>query len=348
MDIERILKDANPVPLLESLDTGDQELMLRRIRARISAQNQDDEIASTRRQMLRPRIAVAALMVIIITAMITVNLFEGSTVPVANAANLLNRAAMNTIVKTPQSHMTSQPYLSIHRTGYVAHATGPTGWLVSVDRTDYVPMGDDARVWVSERKADKVVQIFGHGDINRPQPTHAIWATAPVNPEMTGWANPSQAFLRTLPMDPSQLRNKIYGELSSNGNSPDGSAFVAITDLLKSGRAGDDLRAALYRVLALIPEVRASQPIDPDLSGGTAFTIDMPGDLRQVVISPETGDLLAVRTVTSRLRDGIPAGTVTEDLRVSSSPVPDVPAHIRSAVTGPCKPGPFPNGCFQE
>ncbi len=121
--------------------------------------------------------------------------------------------------------------------------------MVSTDRTEYVPLADTERTWIVEATANQVTQVYGSGTANKPRPETYVWATRPAGANEPGWARPNQAFLATLPLDPQLLRDRLYEHVAGHGFSDDAASFTAISDLLKSGYAGDDTRACLYRVL---------------------------------------------------------------------------------------------------
>ncbi len=355
MNIDQLMRDANPIPTPVKLDVRDRNLMLEAIWRRAennSSRHVAPAATTSGRRRWMPVTGLATVLVVGSALTLTPGApFGISSVPEANAAQLLNNAAGNVPIITKQATFDSFPYVKVHKIGQVLKTTGPTGWLISVDRTEYVPIADNQRVWISETKAERVAQVYGHGETNRPEATTAVWATRPISHTDDGWANPSQKFLSGLPLDPSQLRARLYSDVASHANASDAdvAAFKAVTDLLKTGRAADDLRASLYRVVALIPNVRTTPVQDPGLQGGQAFTLNTSSDSRVLVLSPATGELMAVQTVlTGRGIEGVPPGTPLEQIRVMGTPVQEIPAEVRGAVTGPCRPGQRPNGCYEQ
>ena len=79
-----------------------------------------------------------------------------------------------------------------------------------------------------------------------------------------------------------------------------------------------DLRAALYRTLALLPGITVTERTATlDGRTGTAFGITAAGTTQDIVIAPATGDFIGERTRTVEKMDGMPAGTVIDSTSVS-------------------------------
>ncbi|MCA0438604.1 MAG: hypothetical protein LCH98_19415 [Actinobacteria bacterium] len=251
MTVDQLLRDANPVPAVQPLSTRERNLMLHTIHERINADTLTSRkpLRGGRRFFLVPATWLAGVAVAGVVGMAVLAPADTPMAPAANAAELLNQAATNVPISTSQSALSSSPYIKVHKVGQVLASTGPTGWMVSTDRTEYVPLADTERTWIVEATANQVTQVYGSGTANKPRPETYVWATRPAGANEPGWARPNQAFLATLPLDPQLLRDRLYEHVAGHGFSDDAASFTAISDLLKSGYAGDDTRACLYRVL---------------------------------------------------------------------------------------------------
>ncbi|MEU2655000.1 CU044_5270 family protein [Streptomyces sp. NPDC007325] len=120
-----------------------------------------------------------------------------------------------------------------------------------------------------------------------------------------GLGAPTYAFLATLPTDPRVLlkliredAEKNHGAGSGSTTGPDQQSFVTIGDLLRSGAAGPELTAALYRAAALIPGVEVV-PDAVDAAGrrGVAVARAHAGERREWILDASTARLLGERTV---------------------------------------------------
>ncbi len=112
------------------------------------------------------------------------------------------------------------------------------------------------------------------------------------------WQAPTPEWLAALPRDTQQLKERLYSDTAGHGRSPDGEVVVYVADVLRSGIVPDDLRAALFEVLAEVPGVVIS---DVDIrAGGTSavgysYFEQVDGSTQELVIDPETGAYLGER-----------------------------------------------------
>ncbi|MFD0823130.1 CU044_5270 family protein, partial [Micromonospora zhanjiangensis] len=132
--------------------------------------------------------------------------------------------------------------------------------------------------------------------------------------------HPSPEYLASLPTDPVRLLvtlRTIVGD--HNKHSPDQQVFQAIKELFNhaDGIIPPDLRAALYRALALIPGVqRAAGQVD--MGGQRGIAVGRVGEAtedptsREDLVFDTTGRrLIGFRTVQVKAARGVPVGTVT-------------------------------------
>ncbi|MEU4531552.1 CU044_5270 family protein [Micromonospora ureilytica] len=133
---------------------------------------------------------------------------------------------------------------------------------------------------------------------------------------------PTPAYLASLPTDPARLLDILREAVGSqNKHSADQQVFTTVLDLLREAVPimSPEVRAALYRAVALIPGVeRVDGPVD--LAGRQGVAIGRDGEStedetrrEELVFDTAGRELLGFRTVQIRKARGVPAGTVTAD-----------------------------------
>lgn len=142
------------------------------------------------------------------------------------------------------------------------------------------------------------------------------------------------AAVEALPRDPARLLARIRRDVGETGWSHDGAAFQRITELLSSGVAPAPVRAALYRAAALIPGVElVAHATTLDGTEGVAIGRTEPrsGLRLDLIVDPDTGQLIGERTVTTRRvpDDPLPAGTTTSWSSTTTTVVDQVPARYQ-------------------
>lgn len=139
---------------------------------------------------------------------------------------------------------------------------------------------------------------------------HPKTAETPAPP---GLANPTPAYLASLPTDPGRLLAVLRDSVDVPGPDGDRQVFKAGTGLATAADAllPPALRAALYEALALVPGVERI-PGQVDLAGraGVAIALTAKEKRTELVIDPETARTLGFRMVTTTALDGMAAGTV--------------------------------------
>lgn len=146
--------------------------------------------------------------------------------------------------------------------------------------------------------------------------------------DATGFKQTTTYSLDQLPRDPQALLRILTG---AGDRQPSPTIALSRANLLlRSGLVRADLRAAIYRTLALLPELRITDRL-ANLEGrvGIAYGVaGSPGNFRQdIVIDPVTGQYIGERTV---LTDddpgtGLRAGTVIGHSSLVTSVVSRVP-----------------------
>ena len=133
--------------------------------------------------------------------------------------------------------------------------------------------------------------------------------------------------LSAIPREPAALLAYLT-EYRYQAGSSDENVFAHVVDLLRAGAVKSDLRAALYRALALMPSVVVTEQ-QAALDGRTGTAIGLQGtagDTRQeIIIDPTTGEYIGVRLVTINGFGEIPAGTALEATALSATVVNSVP-----------------------
>jgi len=152
---------------------------------------------------------------------------------------------------------------------------------------------------------------------------------APAAPPEPGLANPTPAYLASLPTDPGRLAAVLRAAVAEDG--PGGDAdrllFKRVSALATTADAllPPPLRSALYQVLATVPGVERV-PGQVDLAGraGVAIAHTADGKRTEIVLDPVSSRMLGFRIVAVAAADGMPAGTVvysaTADQKIVEKP----------------------------
>ncbi|PQZ93668.1 hypothetical protein CQ018_08385 [Arthrobacter sp. MYb227] len=247
----------------------------------------------------------------------------------AQAAEVLNNAAALTI-KTVDPRVGPGQYLKVESTNLslstygVQDTSGIVGsndhveWTDTEKRSLYVPANRDQE-WVWERSGRVPTTFFGDKSKEvayqqaKEQGESAQYLSA-VNGAFYDSPStfPSTKELAAYPRDPRMLLNKIYLENIGSGQSIDGQALVFIADLLRTGLVPADLRSALYKAAAMIPGVvvTENQATLDDQQGISIGRVETVSNFRQdIIIDPETGQLIGERQVTLEPLGSVPAGS---------------------------------------
>lgn len=132
----------------------------------------------------------------------------------------------------------------------------------------------------------------------------------------------------SLPRDPGKLLERIYVLIGSTGPSREGEALVFIADALRRGTIPAELRAALFEAAAKIPGVTITDE-QVTFEGATGVAIgrveSTTGTRQEILIDPDTGQLIGERTVLLEPRGDLPAGPLSTT-SVETSVVDQAPA----------------------
>lgn len=130
-----------------------------------------------------------------------------------------------------------------------------------------------------------------------------------------------------MPREPAALLDYLTAYRYQAGSS-DENVFAHVVDLLRVGNVKSDLRAALYRALALMPAVVVTEQ-QATLDGRVGTAIGLQGDVgdtrQEIIIDPTSGEYIGVRLVTINGFGEIPPGTALEATALSTTVVNSVP-----------------------
>lgn len=141
-------------------------------------------------------------------------------------------------------------------------------------------------------------------------------------PEHGNWQFPKPEFLASLPTDPEQLYDRLR-EDSGGGKQ----ALVYAADALRTGLMPAALRANLLRALTHLPGLDViDNAADLDGHKGVALGISEDGERQEMILNPDTGEVIGERKVSDSMFAGIPKGTVISYSSVTTAIVGHVGA----------------------
>lgn len=290
------------------------------------------------------RIAIAAsvaLLLIIVGAFATS--MQRQDTEVSNAQNLLIRAA-DAAEKSTDPQVRQDQYLkitTIHRwsSGIQQDCEG-CDWAVVMDKETFTTWkpGDPTKPWWLERSGR--VPQSGLNEAGRkymqtprgPTVPHEVRSALDgqfYGPTTPTWREPTDAWMGAIPRDPQELRRRLAADVAASpapsATSPDVGpsvrlqAFNRVMDLLQTGRVPSDLRAALFRTLALVEGITVTEQA-AQLEGRTGVAIGIleRGGHLDIVLDPATGEFIGIRNVvTVDTPSGIKAGSVIGQVTVT-------------------------------
>ncbi|BCW50742.1 CU044_5270 family protein [Arthrobacter sp. StoSoilB13] len=311
-----------------------REKVMAKVQASVTSAPQRKPTVSPIRFRRRALFASAAAALLVGGIVIADVVRPGGPGTTAEAAEVLNNAAAATI-QTSDPVVGPGQYLkiatrSVFGTGGQAANVSDVRWEETTNSQMYVP-ADRADVWVWNREPRLILDSPSEEAKALPDEVRkAQEAEWDGQPEFVGiLRSPGGVFygseptvivgtpLReaaSLPRDPRALLDLIYERIKGAGKSPDGEAFTAIADGLRTGVVPADLRAALYKAAALIPGVTVTDrhAMIDDRTGiaiGIASSDGVTG--ANIVIDPASGLVIGVQSVLLKDYPGYPAGTVT-------------------------------------
>ena len=294
-------------------------------------------VVAPRRQRWWPRLSAAAAAAAVVAVLAATALHRdgsppaGAMVEVAQTLNAAADAEIRTVdVTVPPGQFR---YIATHAF-YLENYQAADGRL-HIART-----GSRAEIWVpADRKAEWLrretdtgerVWLVGTAESSREAgidqsvrpPTElrarcGDWYEDPCDRD-ADWQSPNDAFLADLPRDPRELFDRLRDDSDGKGNDKDQAVLGAAADALRSGLLPADLRAALYRALALLPGLLITERTATlDGRAGTAYGIAAAGTVREVVIDPATGDFIGERERLVAPMDGMRPGTLIASTSVT-------------------------------
>jgi hypothetical protein len=197
-------------------------------------------------------------------------------------------------------------WLSVDRPGRLSESpTGPHRWLTPKDRSNWIAAGrpDTGDSRRSDEPMDPIGQYF------------------------IGDERFTTRQLRDYDPAPQELFDRLRSRVGDRGVSPDGEVFVEIADALREAPQTPQLRATLYRALALVPGVQLLGNVH-DRLGRAAIGVAYPehnGLRQELLFDPQTAEVLNERQVVFRRVKGlhIPVGTAIEDIVYTKRAVTD-------------------------
>jgi hypothetical protein len=135
-------------------------------------------------------------------------------------------------------------------------------------------------------------------------------------PEDGNWQFPKEKFLADLPTDPKRLYERLRAD--SGG---DKQSLVYAADALRSALMPATARANLLRALTYLPGLDVTdRAADLDGHEGVALGISEDGERAEIILHPDTGELIGERKVSEQVGD-VPEGTVTSYSSVTTAVV---------------------------
>lgn len=273
-------------------------------------------------------VAVALLLPSLVTQ-------NGRPVASADASRALTQAAAAVGASDPVVAPGQYKYLQTH--AWWAGIDGNTVRLIENQETVWVPAdpSDPAAMWMLQRGPTGQVQWIS-GD---PSDASGLSDPMDIYPTMNvqaacgdfygsggcdrigSWQDPTPAFLLALPRDPTALLERLRTDAPNNGRG-DIELLVYAADLLRSGLVPADLRAALYRALATLPDIdMVDRAVTLDGQAGVALGMQ-DGQIRQdIIIDAATGAFIGEREVALENLDEIPAGAVMSSTSLTTAVV---------------------------
>jgi hypothetical protein len=176
----------------------------------------------------------------------------------------------------------------------------------------------DRQIWTSVDKPGRletttlaVQRLEGPGEQRHPG-GHGVDQLPAEHGYYFGAEKLSRAELLAYPTDPQAIYDRLRAGVGDRGNSPEGEVFTEIGDALREAPAPAELRAGLYRALALVPGVELVGNVkDPQGRDGLAVAFTEVGIRYELIFDPQTADMLAERETVVAPERGLPKpGTV--------------------------------------
>lgn len=263
------------------------------------------------------------------------------------AASVLESAATDTL---EFSDLTAAPgqYLLVRTDAlYLAQGSAPgserpAAFLENAHEELYVP-ADRSDEWVWIQCVRSPAQTFGpdseafaalvtedqaryDADIIRHLPAGVTLGGAAVDGYWNGTTTSDD--YDALPRDPAQLLQTIYDINLDTGPSRDAKAFEWVATTLRQGTVPAEVRAAIYKALAEIPDVTITEN-SATLNGKKGVAIGRlepsSNTRRDIIIDPTSGQFIGEREVILDGHEGVPANTVMASTALTTEIVDAAP-----------------------
>ena len=287
----------------------------------------------------RPRrvawIGAAAVVVMVTAVAVTVTSTDGSGPRIANAA-AAEEALSTAAARTGDAALQPGQYLYIHNSqlqmdfgnGHspvfdwvFLEATTYEVWAPA-DQTmtwEYRQSSSGAKTWLRGSPADvpaKRPDNIRDSDGDWKSDGGILWGGKVPK---AAFNSPTPAYLAALPRDPKQLFERLRAE---SGGDEGFDLLLRISQGMDTGLVPADLRKALYRALAYLPDITSTEHVaDQAGRAGQAFGVVADGLRLDVIIDPATGQYLGTREVLVDGRHGVAAGTVLANSSLTSKVV---------------------------
>lgn len=277
-------------------------------------------------------------MVVLIAGLLVIQTvpFGRTAAPASAAAAELNLVADRVNASDPPLHPGQFRYVVTHAwslgtsmfTDKSGNSTGPTLSLLVEDvRETWVPADPKQGCLIRDGTTGKYKWVNGSDEAARANGMELPTARTEERWErcldhLGAWQVPTPEWLATLPRDPHQLYDLLRAATANRGNDPDLEMLVYVADALRGGLVPADLRAALYRALALVPALEITDR-SANLDGrvGVGYGVSRAGFRQEMIIDPDTGQFIGERETTTRDMDDLKAGTVRSYTSVTTSVV---------------------------
>ncbi|MFI6094571.1 CU044_5270 family protein [Lentzea sp. NPDC051213] len=276
--------------------------------------------------------AAAAVAVLTVGGLVASTVDVGS--PSATAAEQLVRAA------DLAEHVTEAPvgpgqyrYVS-RRHRSIGEGSGTNEAWTMGSRTEVWIPADYRQEWLERQTREVVPQwVPGHEGEGRPDqggkdeefraPCGKFTYYAADYPDrctIGSWNNPLPEFVSALPTDPRALYERMVRD---GGTDPSGALIVAANGLL-SGRLPAEVRANVFRALALLPGLVVTEKrVNLDGVVGVALGIKYYDHFSELIINPYNGEFIGIRETVAQ--DGtLPKGTVRSVYSVGTAVVDSI------------------------
>lgn len=273
-------------------------------------------------------LAAAAVLVGGVVATGTIGFPGTAGVASAAAAEVLENAAIKTI-QTADPIVPAGHYLKVSTTSVSTFETdGPDGNMVlaqAKEGTDtYVP-GDPNAQWVLARTQPELINAYDlPADFFATMQQEFVAGTGEeivraknaefYGPDKAGPKDePTAQYLASLPRDPQELLKAIRAHTKGQGPSVDGQVLVYVADLLNSHQVPAELRASLYRAVALVPTIDVIEQratIDGRVGVSIGYLEKSSGTRSELIIDTTTGTLIGERNVVAEAGSDLPVGTI--------------------------------------